>query len=223
MRKITHILVHHTASPGAQTTLKAVDNYHKTKNWGDKKNPAYAKISSLGYFCQYHYFIDWAGKVTQCHDDNDKPWHGNDANPFSIGVCMAGWFDDGHDSTPTLAQVASLQALLVRLSQKYQIPQQNIVPHRRYNPHKSCYGANLSDTWAGSLIVLPAAPLGLTAPRIEKCGKAYAAYDPESDSMLEITDGGILKALFGGYKDTPAVEVKEWSRPLSKTKKLGFI
>lgn len=216
--------MHHTASPGAQTTLKAVDNFHKTKNWGDAKNPAYAKISSLGYYCQYHYFIDWKGKVTQCHDDNDKSWHGNDANPFSLGICMAGWFDDGHDALPTPEQVLALSTLLKRLSEKYQIPLQNIVPHRKYNPHKSCYGAHLSDTWAADLIKPVAPPWKPTAPRIERIGKAYAALDPDNDTqMLEITDGGVLKAFFGSYKETPAVEVTEWSRPLSKDKKIGFI
>lgn len=218
MRKITHIVVHHTASPGPVTTVKAVDNFHKTKNWGTKDKPAYCKISSLGYYVQYHYFIDWQGVVTQCHDDQDISWHGNSANPFSLGVCLAGWFDQGHDAGPTQAQVTALTKLVRTLAEKYSITSDHILPHRIYNTTKSCYGALLTTTWAAGLL---GGRKELKAPYFErKIGQpGIAYYDPSTDSLVAITDGSIVKNMLGAY---PPNEVVEWSRPLSE-KQLGFI
>lgn len=152
MRTITHLVVHHTASPRARTTLKAVDNFHRARNWGTAARPVYAKKSRLGYYVQYHYFIDWQGRLAKTRRDDEIGWHANQANPFSLGICLAGWFDTGHDKAPSRAEVETLKILLRRLSTKYQIPPQRIVPHRVFNPRKSCYGRNLADNWARKLI-----------------------------------------------------------------------
>lgn len=219
MRKITHILVHHTASPGPVTTVQSVNRFHRDKDWSThpgKSAPIRAKESTLGWYVQYHYFIEWDGKVTQTRQDWEDGWHGNDANPFSIGICLAGWFDKGHDAAPTQQQQESLRTLLIQLMGKYSIDPSHIVPHRVYNPHKSCYGALLGDTWAADLTKK------LTVPRIEKCGGKYASYDPDSDEMVPITDGAVLKHMFGSYKDTPAITVNKFSRPLSETKSIGL-
>src|SRR3989338_1369806 len=166
MRKITHILVHHTASAGAKTTVAGEDSFHKTKNWGTAAKPAYAPKSSLGYYVVYHYFIDWKGKLTQTRTDAEIGWHGNNANPFSIGICMAGWFDPGHDKYPTDAQIKTLTKLLRELVEKYKIKPENVVPHRKFNPTKSCYGSYLADDWARNLIAEQ--PVALTVPYFEK-------------------------------------------------------
>lgn len=225
MRNITHLVVHHTASTGPQTTVQAVNRFHRDKNWNDnpKGKPIKARESTLGWFVQYHYFIEWNGRVTQTRADWEEGWHANDANPFSIGICLAGWFDPGHDAVTTAPQRDALRILLLELSKKYKIPPQNIVPHRKFNPHKSCYGSVLPDTWAADLIRPIAPPVELTEPRIEKCRGKYAAYDAQDDEMIPITDGGVIKKLFGGYSQAEAIEVKEFSRPLSKTKKISLI
>lgn len=154
MRKITHIVVHHTASARDGTTFAAVNQYHRTKNWGTAASPIYAKKSSLGYYCQYHWFIEASGKITQCRTDEEIGWHATEANPYSIGICLAGWFDQGHDQTPTEAQIQSLAGLLRQYTAKYSIPLTNIVPHRAYST-KSCYGYNLAESWARDLIKQP--------------------------------------------------------------------
>lgn len=151
MRTITHLVVHHTATAGERTTWRGVDNVHRTRNWGTVAQPIYARQSRLGYFVQYHYFIDWKGNLTQTRSDSEIGWHANRANPFSLGVCLAGWFDPGRDRAPSPAEVKTLAELLQRLRTRYQILLKNIVPHRRFNPHKSCYGGNLPDDWARKL------------------------------------------------------------------------
>ena len=62
---------------------------------------------------------------------------------------MAGNFDV---TMPTKAQESALQALLEVLSEKYNIPNKNIVPHRKFTA-KTCYGMKLPDDWAASLLV----------------------------------------------------------------------
>lgn len=212
MRKITHILVHHTASAGAKTTIAGVDAFHKARNWGTKAQPVYAEKSSLGYYAQYHYFIDWKGRLTQTRTDAEIGWHGNNANPFSIGVCMAGWFDPGHDTVPTEAQVKTLTELLRELVEKYKIKLENIVPHRKFAV-KSCYGSNLPDDWARNLL---AAKAPLSAPYFEKVkGKsAIYAYDPETDTMVPFASGRIFNLIFGGYKKASIKQVTKLSRPV---------
>ncbi len=146
------IIVHHTASPRDTTTAKAVDNFHKAKNWGSAQHPVYATKSSLGYYITYHRFITADGAVTKCRQDSEIGWHAGDMNNIALGVCLTGWFDSGHDTVPTAAQVASLKAILLEWTQKYNIPISNIYPHRAF-AQKSCYGYNLDDNWARNLLI----------------------------------------------------------------------
>ena len=153
MRAITHLVVHHSATAGTTTKLSGIDNFHRTKNWGTAARPAYAKISRLGYYVQYHYFIDWRGVLTQTRGDDEIGWHANAANSFSLGICLAGWFDPGHDRLPSPDETAMLKRWLARLAARYKIPPKNIIPHRIFNPRKTCYGSNLADNWARNLIL----------------------------------------------------------------------
>lgn len=151
MRKITHLVVHHTATAGRSTTLAGVNEAHRVRNWGTAAKPVYAKKSSLGWYVQYHYFINWRGVLTQTRADEEIGWHANAANAFSLGLCLAGWFDPGHDAKPSADEVEMLAKFLKRLRTLYHIPLKHIVPHRVFNPHKTCYGQNLADDWARKL------------------------------------------------------------------------
>lgn len=140
------LIIHQTggtdANPKADTsnqTFEVVNEYHR-KLWNYK--------SSLGHFIGYHYFIDKTGKVTQGRADSDVGAHTKGLNSQSIGCCLAGNFDA---TMPTVAQTRALKALLERLSSLYAIPPERIVPHRRF-ANKTCYGTNLSDTWAAELV-----------------------------------------------------------------------
>jgi len=147
----TYIIVHHTATPRDTTTVTAVNEYHRTKNWGTAAKPAYALKSTLGYYLGYHYFIDGKGVLTQCADDSELRWHAGSMNDKAIGVCLAGWFDAGHDSAPSEVQVKTLTELLKKLSVKHSIPAERVVPHRKF-ANKTCYGLNLADDWAAKLV-----------------------------------------------------------------------
>lgn len=135
-----YIIVHHTggtdANPLADTshhTFEIVDQYHK----------------SLGWECiGYHYFIEKDGKTTQGRADNYHGAHCKGYNEKSIGICLAGNFDN---TLPTQEQTEKLRELLQRLTKQYKIPREKVVPHREF-ANKTCYGRRLSDDWARNLI-----------------------------------------------------------------------
>lgn len=158
MNTPSYLVIHHTASKRDTTTVAAVNEFHRTKDWDTGPAVAKAAKSSLGYFVQYHYFITADGKVTQCAQDNEIRWHaGPEANTRSIAICLAGWFDDGHDDKPTEAQIASLRELVQRLKKKYQISPLNVVGHRAFM-QKTCPGTHVTDSFLRSLaegVVMP--------------------------------------------------------------------
>lgn len=224
MRKITHLVIHHTASPGKTTTLADVNNHHRARNWGTATKPLYASESSLGSFVQYHYFIDWNGVITQTREDWETGWHAQAANPYSLGICLAGNFDKGHDTVPSEAQEAVLTKLMVTLCVKYSVPVQNIVPHRKY-ADKSCYGTNLSDIWAAALLGKPPKEIPYL-PYFQKLpvSSAIAVYDPDTDKMIPFRSGRSFKALFGGYSKVKVDKTRtEWIRPLATDEAIDII
>lgn len=158
------IIVHHTASPRDTTTVAAVNEFHRTKNWGTAANPAYAKASTLGSYVQYHYFITHDGTVTKCAEEHEIRWHSGSMNDKAIGICLAGWFDDGHDASgPTAKQTEALRTLLSTLVAKYAIPTDRVVPHRKF-ANKSCYGFKLADDWAAKLLATSPTPTPVPTP-----------------------------------------------------------
>lgn len=146
MNKPEYLIVHHTgginSDPLADTshhTFEMVNEWHR-KLWNFR--------SSLGYYIAYHYFIDKEGMVTQGRADTDDGAHCIGQNRQSIAIALAGNFDV---TDPTENQVKSLTGLLKKLSKIYDIPQSNVVPHRKFS-NKTCYGRRLSDSWAASLL-----------------------------------------------------------------------
>ncbi len=132
------LIVHHTETQGQ--TFEQINEYHRQK-WDFP--------SSLGFYIGYHYFIDIDGQVRQGRADADEGAHCIGYNLKSIGVCLNGNFDI---TTPTIPQINSLKKLLLELALKYKITNDKIVPHRRFCSTKTCYGKNLSDTWASDLV-----------------------------------------------------------------------
>ena len=157
--KKTQIIVHHTASkttPGSQQ-IHGVDNFHRDKDWDAGPGVAKAKKSRLGFFVQYHYFIEENGQVIKTADHDENRWHAAEQNDTAIGVCLAGSFDPGGNAAPSAAQTAALQKLLREIANTENIKPERIFPHRKY-ASKSCYGRNLSDTWAADLARQAPAP-----------------------------------------------------------------
>lgn len=139
------VIIHHTggsdANPYADTshhTVTMVDKWHKQLGFNK---------STLGYYVGYHYFIDKHGIVTQCRSRGEMGCHTVGQND-KVGICLAGNFDA---TLPTEEQTRSLKNLLEVIGY---VKEKNIkpVPHRKFAPHKSCYGSKLPDDWAENLI-----------------------------------------------------------------------
>lgn len=147
-----YIFVHHTG--GTELNPLADTSHHTFEmvNAEHRNNPRVwlGHLSSLGFAIGYHYFISKEGKVTQGRMIADEGAHCVGYNLQSIGICLAGNFDL---TFPTELQVKALTSLLVRLKVDYPVP---ILPHRA-KAAKSCYGRNLSDTWASDLLTTPVA------------------------------------------------------------------
>ena len=117
------IVVHYD---GAGNSFISVNEWHKEK-WGFK--------SSLGFFCGYHYFIKFNGKIIQARADNEEGAHCVDSkrpgfwNKNSIGICL-----QGSNSKMTKEQKESLKKLLDRLKIKYNISYSDILGHKDVKP-----------------------------------------------------------------------------------------
>lgn len=133
------IILHHDGVVRAGNSFNVINQYHKEK-WN--------MISSLGFYCGYHYLIEKTGLVIQARAEEDEGVHTKGQNFQSIGICMAGNFDV---EIPTWQQQASLGLLLRTLCEKYNIAYDDIVPHRKFS-EKSCFGKNLPDSW-GKMIL----------------------------------------------------------------------
>ncbi len=96
----------------------------------------------------YHFVIQKDGSIYRGRPELYHGAHTPAVNAKSIGICLTGNFDA---TLPTEAQIASLRAILKELTVKYSIPKEKVVPHRNFQ-NKTCYGRNLSDTWAQSLL-----------------------------------------------------------------------
>lgn len=139
-----YIVLHHSASPQNQTA-QTIDDYHKQK-WNFK--------SSFGKYAGYQYIIVQDGTITQHRADNEAGAHcvENNMNYQSIGICVVGWYDDGHDNLPTSAQQKSLSRLLKEKMKQWGIPRSFIKFHRDYAP-KSCPGNHITQEWLDSLLL----------------------------------------------------------------------
>lgn len=140
-----NIIVHHSVTPkdlDVTTTEKSIERNHKERGF---------PLSSIGWHIGYHFIIYGNGEVRRYRNDNEEGAHCKEQsmNFKSLGICLIGSFDT---ETPNNSQVDSLFRLLKQKSAQYKISRINIYPHRHFATYKSCYGSNLSDTWAGDLL-----------------------------------------------------------------------
>lgn len=129
MRKITHIVVHCSATP-QNTTIESIRNYWKTVR----------KWSQPGY----HFIIKASGEVVQLQDIS-KPSNGvANRNSTLINVCYIGGVDamQNRVDNRTPQQKASMLTLLKSL--KSQFPSATIQGHRDFPEVKKacpCFNA----------------------------------------------------------------------------------
>lgn len=150
LNKPEYLIIHHTggtnANPLADTshhTLESIKHWHvKGRGWDD-----------VGY----HYVIEKDGRLRKGRPEKMHGAHAKGYNTKSLGVCLSGNFDL---TEPTKEQAETLKGLLGDLRRRYNIPVENIIPHRAV-ANKTCYGMNLKDNWAQQL--------SLESEQIEPC------------------------------------------------------
>lgn len=132
------LIIHHGGGTNAQPlldtsnqTAQIYEAYHLSKGW-----------DGLGY----QYVIHKNGDIWKGRPEHRNGAHTVGYNEKSIGICLTGNFDA---TMPTAQQIVSLTNLMKDVMTRYTI--KDIVPHRKF-ANKTCYGKNLSDTWAKNLI-----------------------------------------------------------------------
>lgn len=138
VNKPDQIIVHHDGVSREGPSFAIVNEFHKSRDF---------PLSSLGFYCGYHYWIERDGQVIAAREETEEGAHTVGQNRTSIGIGLAGNFDV---EMPTEAQVEALGGLLSVYCRGYNIPPDRIFPHRHY-AGKSCYGTLLSDNWAASV------------------------------------------------------------------------
>lgn len=99
---ITHLVIHHSASPAGVYTPYHFAQWHMD---GKMKAPG---------IC-YHYSIDPTGAIYKCQEHKFRVWHASDANTYSIGIELDGNF---MKEKPTVHQMNSLRWLIRELEKE---------------------------------------------------------------------------------------------------------
>ena len=121
-----HIVIHHVAIPSGDYSAQQIHRYHQDHNgW-----------AGIGY----HYVIRRDGSIERGRPLATVGAQASGENLHSIGICMAGNFDQEKVEEQ---QYNSLVKLVADLVEIYQLPlRREIVGHRDYND-TSCPGENL--------------------------------------------------------------------------------
>jgi len=144
--KPTYIIVHHLGGTQSKPDFDSSNLTFNQVNIDHKQRWDF--ISSLGFFCGYHYFINKKGIIIQARSENEEAAHCKQMNISSIGIGIAGNFNV---SFPTKEQEESLANLLKEIKNRWNISDNNIVPHRHFW-NTDCYGLKLNNFWAYNLI-----------------------------------------------------------------------
>ena len=129
MREITHIIIHHTATPWQLNAddLNGSAIFEVIKK--NQKANALKQGASQDYVMDYHFVVGHTGSIFQGQPIEMVGWHcGNQGmNLKSIGICFLGNF---MKEAPTAIQLDAGETLTSMLAKKYNIPIQNIMEHK---------------------------------------------------------------------------------------------
>lgn len=137
MRKITHIVIHCSATPeGREVSVKEIDRWHRARG--------FAKIG-------YHYVIHLDGTIDKGRDESEAGAHVSGHNATTIGVCYIGGVsaDDVNVArdTRTPAQKAAMEKLVRELLSRY--PGAEVLGHRDFpGVAKACPSFDVRKWWA---------------------------------------------------------------------------
>lgn len=141
---IKYIAIHHTAVSRAsgKNQLEAVNEYHRTKNWGTASSPWYqSRPSSLGYYVGYNRFIDVDGDrtITRAIGEETIAQVGHNCDIFercdTVSVCVAG---DFNQELLNDDQIVALRTELRALQAQY--PDAKLVFHSELQAGRTCAG-----------------------------------------------------------------------------------
>ena len=136
--KIQWVICHHSLTP------LALDNDKAEKSFNENHKSRGFPKSELGWYIGYHWIIFSDGSLKRYRNDDEVGAHCKEGeiNFKSIGICLEGNFDY---ELPTDAQKQALLKLITEIQTKYRIPNEKVVPHRKYATYKSCWGKMLPD------------------------------------------------------------------------------
>lgn len=129
-RNIEKVIVHHSASGSAVTTVEKIDRWHKERGW-----------SGIGY----HYVIYPDGSVNKGRHINKTGAHCKNHNTGSIGICVAGNFEVEPVTVPQkfgIEGTPGLFGLIEDLLEKYDLSWSDVYAHRELG-NSTCPGEAL--------------------------------------------------------------------------------
>lgn len=105
---IKKLVVHHSASPRISTTRSDIDRWHREKGY-----------SQIGY----HAVVEGNGRIVKGRPESLKGAHAKGANDGSLGVCLAGNFEN---EKPKEIQIDRLVDILVKWCREHDLTGEDI-------------------------------------------------------------------------------------------------
>ena len=134
------IIFHHTADASLGRQFDKTNRYHKNHGF---------PVSSFGYFCGYHFFIERDGTTIFARRLDEIGAHCRGENEQAFGVGLAGNFNI---ERPTEEQIKSLGLWCKMLMDRNNISIRAIKPHRLYRS-TDCPGSNVEDNLAANAVI----------------------------------------------------------------------
>jgi|DEB0MinimDraft_3_1074331.scaffolds.fasta_scaffold50350_1 N-acetyl-anhydromuramyl-L-alanine amidase AmpD len=129
-RAVDTIVVHHSASGSAVTTVEKIDQWHKQRGW-----------SEIGY----HFVVYPNGSIHKGRNINKTGAHCKNHNTGSIGICVVGNFEVEPVTEPqkfgiegTLGLFGKIEELLI----EYNLTWNDVYGHRDLG-NSTCPGESL--------------------------------------------------------------------------------
>lgn len=129
MRKITHIVLHCTATPeGREVSASTIDAWHRNRRFEPYVDPA----TGHRVYAGYHYLVHLDGSVERLRPEGARGQHCPQGNMNNVGlsVCYVGGV--GSDMHPKDTRTPQQRTALLRLLReiKSRWPQAGIIGHR---------------------------------------------------------------------------------------------
>lgn len=114
LSQISRIVMHHSAVPANVGAAQIAKYQVEKQGWPG---------------AGFHYFIYTDGRIEQTQPLEIVAYHAGDANPASVGICLAGNFTD---QPPPEAQMRATSHLVAWLLQEFDLSTEAISPHKDY-------------------------------------------------------------------------------------------